>query len=84
LMDDAIIIGSGSEKGEKRGSLYTIDPQAKSSRILYSFDAPVLAPLYADNDNGLVYVHAQNGTHTLYAISVETGGPPVWWFETSG
>ena len=82
LIDDVIIIGSGSEKGEQRGRLYKIDPQAKSSRILYSFDAPVLAPLYADYDKGIVYVHAQNGAHTLYAIRVETG-EELWSFETS-
>ena len=82
LMGDAIIIGSGSEEGEKKGRLYKIDPQAKSGRIFYSFDAPVLAPLYADNDNGIVYVHAQNGNHTLYAIRVETG-EELWSFETS-
>jgi len=85
LIDDVIIIGSGSEKGDetgKKGKLYGIDPQGRNHWTLYSFDAPVLAPIYADYDRGIVYVHAQNGNHTLYAIRVETG-EELWSFETS-
>lgn len=82
LIDDVIIIGSGSEKGEQRGKVYAVDPQGRNHWTLYSFDAPVLAPIYADYDKGIVYVHAQNGSHTLYAIRVETG-EELWSFKTS-
>lgn len=73
LIGDTIVVGSGSDEGEERGKLYKIDPQGRSAREFYSFKAPVLAPLYADSVNGIVFVHAQDGTHTLYAITVEDG-----------
>lgn len=84
LIDDVIIVGSGSENGEQRGKVYAIDPdpQKRSWDLLFPCSAPVLAPIYADYDKGIVYVHAQNGNHTLYAIRVETG-EELWSFETS-
>jgi outer membrane protein assembly factor BamB len=69
LIDSLNLILVGSEDG----NVYAIDPQEKSSHVFYSFDAPVLAPLYADQEKGILYVHAQDGSHILYAINVETG-----------
>ena len=45
--------------------------------------APVLAPIFPDPENGVIYVHAQDGTHTLYAIRV-ADGYQLWTYETSG
>jgi len=69
LIDSLNLILVGSEDG----NVYAIDPQEKSYDVLYSFEAPVLAPLYADQEKGILYVHAQNSSHILYAIEVETG-----------
>ena len=77
LIQESIFVGS------EDGNIYSIDPVDKSSRILVSIDEPVLAPIYADQENGILYVHAQNGTHTLYAIEVDTG-ETLWSYETSG
>jgi outer membrane protein assembly factor BamB len=68
LIDSLNLILIGSEDG----NVYAIDPQEKSYDVLYSFEAPVLAPLYADQEKGILYVHAQNGSHMLYAIEMET------------
>jgi outer membrane protein assembly factor BamB len=79
LIDNLNLILVGSEDG----NVYAIDPQEKSSHVLYSFQAPVLAPLYADQEKGILYVHAQNISHILYAIEVETG-EQLWSYVTSG
>jgi outer membrane protein assembly factor BamB len=79
LIDNLNLILVGSEDG----NVYAIDPQEKSSHVLYYFEAPVLAPLCADQEKGIVYVHAQNSSHILYAIEVETG-EQLWSYETSG
>jgi len=77
LIDSLNLILVGSEDG----NVYAIDPQEKSGQVLYSFEAPVLAPLYADQEKGILYVHAQNGSHTLYAVEVETG-EIMWDYPT--
>ncbi len=77
LMENLNLILVGSEDG----NVYAIDPEEKSSQVLYSFEAPVLAPLHADQEEGILYVHAQNGSHTLYAIEVETGDK-MWDYPT--
>lgn len=79
LMNDLNLIVVGSEDGK----LYAIDPQEKSIRELRSFDAPILAPLAVDQQNGIVFIHAQDGTHTLYGLRVETG-EILWNLSTSG
>lgn len=79
LMENLNLILVGSEDG----NVYAIDPQEKSYHVLYPFEAPVLAPLYADQEKGILYVHAQNSSHTLYAIEVETG-KQLWSYKTSG
>ncbi|MCX5991206.1 MAG: PQQ-binding-like beta-propeller repeat protein [Chloroflexi bacterium] len=43
--------------------------------------APIFAPLYAGSDNDTVYFHAQDGTHTLYALALSTE-EVVWSFRT--
>ncbi len=68
--------------GSQDGNVYAIDPEARSTRVLASLEAPVLAPIAVDSQSGLVYVHAQDGSHTLYALEVATGRE-VWSFETS-
>ena len=82
LIGGVIVVGSGADEGEERGQLYTIDPEERTLAPLRSFEAPVLAPLWADSDRGLVYVHAQNGKHVLYAIRVETG-EQLWSYQTN-
>jgi len=82
LVGDKIIVASGADKGDQRGKLYKIDPVARIAGELKSFEAPVLAPLYADTVNGIIFVHAQNGTHTLYAIKVDDG-TQLWQRDTS-
>jgi outer membrane protein assembly factor BamB len=77
LVEGRIIVGS------QDGNLYSIDPDDKGmeAEILNSFDAPILAPLYGDSVNGIIYVHAQNGEHTLYAVRVASG-EVVWSYRT--
>lgn len=82
LMNGVIIVGSGSETGKERGKLYRIDPQSGTPWDFFSCEAPILAPLQADPDRGLVYVHAQDGEHRVYAVDVETGDE-VWSLKTS-
>ena len=77
LIDNLNLILIGSEDG----NVYALDPEEKSSQVLYSFEAPVLAPLYADQEKDIIYVHAQNSSHTLYAIEVETGDK-MWDYTT--
>jgi len=70
FMDNLDIILVGSEDG----NVYILDPQDLNSEPkTISLGAPILAPLYADQEKGILYVHAQNGSHMLYAIEVETG-----------
>jgi len=70
LIDSLSLILVGSEDG----NVYILNPQDLNSEPeTISLGAPVLAPLYADQEKGIVYVHAQNGSHILYAINVETG-----------
>ena len=42
---------------------------------------PIFAPLYPGSDNDTVYFHAQDGTHTLYALRLSTS-EVVWSFRT--
>jgi outer membrane protein assembly factor BamB len=77
LLEGRIVVGS------QDGNVYAIDPEDKNAEveILHSFEAPIFAPLYPDPDNGIVYVHAQNGEHTLYALRVATK-EVVWSYRT--
>ena len=43
--------------------------------------APILAPMYADATSGILYFHAQDGTHTLYAFRLSTK-EVLWSFRT--
>jgi len=67
LLEGRIIVGS------QDGNVYAINPEDRDAepKVLYSFEAPILAPLYADIENGIVYVHAQNGEHVMYGLRVE-------------
>ena len=75
LVDGLIIIGS------QDGNIYAIDPEKKAGRELRSLGAPILAPLYSDPQKGVVYIHAQNDRHVLYAVEVKTGDY-LWQCET--
>ena len=76
LANGKIIVGS------EDGNVYAIDPVNKNTTQLgTSLGAPILAPIYADTDNGVIYVHAQDGEHVLYAINVETG-MEIWSYTT--
>jgi outer membrane protein assembly factor BamB len=69
---DLILVGS------EDGNVYTIDPQGgKVSSVLHDFKAPILAPMYADQDKGIIYVHAQDSTQILYAYDVQA--PKELW-----
>lgn len=71
--------------GSQDGKLYGVDPATKNPETLYSPDeedqAPILAPIFADATASVVYFHAQNGEHVLYAFDVETKDI-LWSFRT--
>jgi outer membrane protein assembly factor BamB len=75
LVKGLIVVGS------EDGHLYAIDPGTKAMRD-FNLETPILAPLYADTENGIVYTHAQDGEHALYAIDVESGAQ-LWKHVTS-
>ncbi|MFC1924877.1 PQQ-binding-like beta-propeller repeat protein, partial [Chloroflexota bacterium] len=78
--DEKYMIVVGSEDGY----LYTIDPEDTSTARLRNLEAPILAPICTDRENdGIIYVHAQNGEHVLYAINVVKTGQE-WQYITSG
>ena len=67
LVKEQIIVGS------EDGNLHAFDTNENKWYVLRSLEAPILAPICPDAENGAIYVHAQNGSHILYAINVETG-----------
>jgi outer membrane protein assembly factor BamB len=75
LVNGRIIVGS------EDGNIYTIDPVNKNWASLRDLEAPILAPIYPDTEDGVIYVHAQNGDHILYAINVLTGAE-IWHYTT--
>ncbi len=75
-MKDLIIFGS------EDGNVYYYDTKENAWDDLCSLEAPILAPIYTDNENGVIYVHAQNGEHILYAIDVEAPNEPIWKYTT--
>ncbi len=78
LVGESIIIGS------EDGNIYILNPEELSNQPrVIPLEAPILAPLCPDYEKGIVYVHAQDGTHTLYAIRV-ADGDQLWNYETSG
>ena len=78
LVKELIVIGS------QDGNVYIIDPiNKKRVGEPITLGAPILAPLCSDTEKGVVYVHAQDGNHILYAIEVTTGRT-LWEFKTSG
>jgi len=71
--------------GSEDGNVYAIDPQTMSSRALsFDFGAPILAPMYADQEKGILFFHAQDGTHTLYALKIEAIDKveKLWEYQT--
>ncbi|MDM8000607.1 MAG: PQQ-binding-like beta-propeller repeat protein [Dehalococcoidia bacterium] len=79
------------------GKLYAIDPEswdmsvyaidAKTNEV-FEGEAkpknglpPILAPMFADPASGILYLHAQDGTHTLYAFQLSTK-EVLWTFRT--
>jgi len=81
-----VLIGGLIVVGSQDGNVYAIDPadDGAEAEILHEFDAPIFAPLYADLENGIVYVHSQNGEHTLHALRVtgEEAGEVIWSYRT--
>jgi outer membrane protein assembly factor BamB len=83
--------------GSQDGKLYVIDAEskdvsayavdAKTEDVVKSPEKPnnplppIFAPLCADTVNGIVYFHAQNGTHRLYAFKLSTQ-EVLWSFRT--
>jgi outer membrane protein assembly factor BamB len=69
----------------KEVSAYAVD--AKTGYVSKSPDkpknrpAPILAPMSADQANGILYYHAQDGAHTLYAFELSTT-EVLWSFRT--
>ncbi|MFC2017851.1 PQQ-binding-like beta-propeller repeat protein [Chloroflexota bacterium] len=75
LLNERIIIGS------EDGFIYAINPEDKTATQLIDLEEPVFAPMFADTENDILYVHAQNGNHVLYAIDVETKSV-IWDYTT--
>jgi outer membrane protein assembly factor BamB len=83
--------------GSQDGKLYAIDPgtwdlavyaiDAETSDVLEAPEkpknalAPILAPMFAEKATGVLYFHAQDGNHTLYAFSLSTK-EVLWSFRT--
>ncbi len=80
-LDELIVVGS------QDGKIYAINTASKEMAV-YAIDReteevaasgkpkkplpPIFAPMFADTVNGILYFHAQNGTHTLYAFKLST------------
>jgi len=70
--------------GSADGNIYILNPEdLDNNPTIKDLGAPILAPLCSDTEKGVVYVHAQDGNHILYAIEVTTGRT-LWEFKTSG
>jgi len=71
--------------GSQDGNLYGVDPATRNVEIVYSPNeddrAPILAPIFADATGEVIFFHAQNGEHTLYAFDVESRAV-LWSFRT--
>jgi len=88
-VDGLVVVGSQDGKiyaidaGSKGVAVYAID--AKTEEIVQSPDepknpvGPILAPLYPDSESGIVYFHAQDGTHTLYALRLSADSAELLW-----
>jgi outer membrane protein assembly factor BamB len=88
-LEGLVVVGSQDGKiyainaEDKDVAVYAID--AKTEEIVQSPDKPknplppILAPLYPDSENGIVYFHAQDGTHTLYALRLSADSAEVLW-----
>jgi len=72
--------------GSEDGKIYAIDLQAmdNSRELPFDFGAPILAPMYADQEKGILFFHAQDGDHTLYALKIEPDGKveKLWEYRT--
>jgi outer membrane protein assembly factor BamB len=70
--------------GSEDGLLYAINPEDKTATQLIDLEEPVLAPMFTgtiekdDEEIDVIYVHAQNGEHWLYAIDVNAPNEPLW------
>jgi outer membrane protein assembly factor BamB len=91
-LEGLVIVGSQDGRiyainaATKDVTVYAID--AKTDEVFEPPDnkpknplSPILAPLYPDPDsvNGIVYLHAQDGTHTIYAIRLSADSAEVLW-----
>ncbi len=77
-----VFVGGSIVIGSEDGNIYKLNPEdLNNNPIPILLEAPILAPIYPDTENGVIYVHAQNGTHTLYAINVETENE-IWNYPT--
>jgi outer membrane protein assembly factor BamB len=87
-----VLVGGSIIIGSEDGNIYILNPEnlndKDSKKVIdlktsETVKAPILAPLYPDYEKGIVYVHAQDGVHRLYAIRV-ADGHQLWTYETSG
>jgi outer membrane protein assembly factor BamB len=91
VVDGLVVVGS------QDGKIYAITPDtkdftayavdAKTEEVVQSPEKPnnplppILAPLYPDTANGIVYFHAQGltGPETLYALRLSANSAEVLW-----
>ena len=68
--------------GVQDGTLYLLNPHhLGGSPATIDMEAPILAPLCPDPVRSLVYVHAQDGQHTVKAVDV-AAQRVVWTYRT--
>lgn len=64
---------------------YAIDPKehvaVKAPEKPKNSPAPILASMFADGANGVVYLHAQDGNHILYAFELSSK-EVLWYYRT--
>jgi outer membrane protein assembly factor BamB len=84
LLNGMVVVGS------QDGKIYAVnaatkDVAAKTEEVVSPPDKPkdplppILAPMFADQANSLLYFHAQDGTHTLYCLRLSTNSAEVVW-----
>ena len=91
VLDELIVVGS------QDGMIYLINPDTMQfnaygidSKTHEPFEAPekpknkpapIFASMFADEASGILYFHAQDGSHVLYAFELSTK-TVLWYFRT--
>lgn len=91
MLGDLVIVGSADgmlyliNPGTREFEAYAIDSkQHVAVRAPQKPDkkpAPILAPMHSDESSGILYLHAQDGNHTLYAFELSTR-QVLWHYRT--